>query len=103
MASDVEYAWAAGFIDGEGHFGCRQATKNTFQISIQVHQKGREPLDKLQKIFGGKVYITGRPGIFKWSIQKREDVVSAYEKLKPYLSKVKQLQAEIAIAKPNLP
>lgn len=94
--SDTDYAWAAGFIDGEGHFGCRKTKFGTYQISIQVHQKGREPLDRLQAIFGGKVYITGREGIYKWSIQKAETVQDAVSKLWPYLTEVKRQQASAA-------
>lgn len=88
-----ELAWAAGFIDGEGHTGARETKWGTYQWSIQVHQKGREPLDRLQKILGGKVYKTGRAGIYKWSIQKKQDVVNTLEKLWPYLTDVKKDQA----------
>jgi hypothetical protein len=91
---EIDYAWAAGFIDGEGHIGTRLNTSNTYQISIQVHQKGTEPLDRLQKIFGGKVYTQhSKPGIYKWSIQKRQLVLDTIDKLWPYLTEVKRAQA----------
>lgn len=45
-----DLAWAAGFLEGEGHF---RKTENTQQV--QATQVQREPLTRLQRIFGGKI------------------------------------------------
>lgn len=49
---DIE--WAAGFLEGEGHFR-RQSNSSE---RIQAKQVQREPLERLQAIFGGRVYPT---------------------------------------------
>ena len=43
--------WAAGFLEGEGSFHNERTN-----IALTAAQVQREPLDRLQKIFGGKVY-----------------------------------------------
>jgi hypothetical protein len=93
VASNTDLAWAAGFIDGEGCTHARQTKHGTYQVSIQVHQKGREPLDRLQEILGGKVYQTSRSGIFKWSVQRKQIVWDIMQSLWPYLTSVKKIQA----------
>lgn len=91
---ECDLAWCAGFFDGEGHSHAQKKTENSFQFHLEVHQKGREPLDKLQSILGGKVYISKtRPGIFKWSVQSKEKVEEVLNKLWPYLTEVKKKQA----------
>ena len=50
---DTDIAWAAGFIDGEGHIGYKVG------LSLIVGQRVREPLDRLVSIFNvGKVRLT---------------------------------------------
>lgn len=51
----LDIAWAAGFFEGEGHIKAAQRG-NCKWIALEVAQVYREPLDKLQEIFGGKVY-----------------------------------------------
>ncbi len=48
----LDVAWAAGFIEGEGTFVCSHGRG----IRVKVVQVNREPLDKLQRLFGGKIY-----------------------------------------------
>jgi hypothetical protein len=61
MSRATDIAWAAGFIDGEG---CLSLTKtyragerdHLRQPRVQVTQVNRKPIDRLQELFGGKVY-----------------------------------------------
>lgn len=46
-------AWAAGFLEGEGSFIMSRKTGDS--LTVSAPQKDREPLDKLQSIFGGKI------------------------------------------------
>jgi hypothetical protein len=46
--SVIDIAWAAGFMEGEAHFSPTAA-------SVHVYQVNREPLDRLQYLFGGSV------------------------------------------------
>jgi len=55
-----DIAWSAGFLEGEGNFGCMSG--NDLRARIGAGQKQREPLDRLLRFFGGRVYaLNGRP------------------------------------------
>jgi hypothetical protein len=47
----LDIAWTAGFFEGEG---CVSAAPH--KISVRVSQVQREPLERLQAMFGGKIY-----------------------------------------------
>ncbi len=51
MIATADIAWAAGFLEGEGSFGCPRVAPQ-----IQAAQVNREPLERLQRIFGGAIY-----------------------------------------------
>jgi len=63
MSGDVwqvsDLAWAAGFVDGEGHLGIREQ-KGHFYISVSVAQVDPRPLLKLQHLFGGNLRLAKR-------------------------------------------
>lgn len=46
----VDLGWAAGFLEGEGHFGF------TGSPHIQAPQVQREPLERLARLFGGTIH-----------------------------------------------
>lgn len=54
----MELAWAAGFVEGEGCFGWYGGTPRAsgkpraFSAVVAVSQNEREPLDRLAEIFG---------------------------------------------------
>ena len=50
MITNLDLAWAAGFLEGEGSF-CRSLDRPRL-VATQVN---REPLDKLSSMFGGSV------------------------------------------------
>ena len=50
-----ELYWAAGFIEGEGTFYFDKRV-----CSIRVPQTIKEPLDRLQNLFGGEIYFRKR-------------------------------------------
>lgn len=63
-----DIAWAAGFIDGEGWFGA-----NNKCLYIAVSQVQKEPLEWLQRLFGGRLYFepTNNPrhqDIWTWKL-----------------------------------
>lgn len=49
----VDLHWAAGFLEGEGHFGCNSPTARCAVVKAAQVQK--EPLDRLRAIFGGRI------------------------------------------------
>lgn len=57
MITSLDIAWAAGFIEGEGCFSS-SGRGGTF---INVKQVQREPLERLLRMFGGKITIKKMP------------------------------------------
>ena len=56
MITVRDIAWAAGFMEGEGSFmsRCKGA------ILLECVQVQKEPLERLQKLFGGNLYLVQR-------------------------------------------
>jgi hypothetical protein len=61
----IDLAWAAGLIEGEGYFGVipqylhngeRSKTADQIILTVGMHIRDREILERLQTIFGGKIY-----------------------------------------------
>lgn len=61
METATDYAWAAGFVDGEGcvslHLHTRRPGTKYPLVQLIVVQKDRRPLDHLQVIFGANETI----------------------------------------------
>lgn len=55
--SEADRAWAAGFIDGDGMISFYRIPSrlNEFFIKVTAVNTNRDPLDKLQLMFGGSV------------------------------------------------
>lgn len=54
MIAVKDIAWAAGFIEGEGSFG------HVSTACVRAAQVQREPLERLQKMFGGNIRLQKR-------------------------------------------
>lgn len=52
--NDIELGWVAGFLEGEGSFSGRGSGKGC--LTVAVSQVQREPLERLQRLFGGEIY-----------------------------------------------
>jgi hypothetical protein len=52
LPTSEDVAWATGFLEGEGCFSFSGG--GTAQVSVVQNQK--EPLEKLQRFFGGRIY-----------------------------------------------
>jgi hypothetical protein len=115
MISTIDIAWAAGFIEGEGSFthsvvgrtirksGRKDA--GTPQARITVPQVQREPLERLQRMFGGNIYVKNPGGVQKpewqpvhyWAVYGRRAAGLAMT-LWTFLSPKRRAQAEEMIA-----
>lgn len=106
LETQIELAWSAGFLDGEGSFGTYKESSSTskYRYRIQCAQVHREPLDRLQAALGGSVrgpygpYKTTKQAYFQWAVHSDEAVNATYL-LMPYLSSVKSEQATAAMEK----
>ncbi len=68
--SIADISWAAGFIEGEG---CFWASKKRPDIVVSVTQLQRWPLEKLETLLGGFIYVTkrkvtGEKDVYCWRI-----------------------------------
>lgn len=60
MAKSHEFAWAAGFFDGEGWIKIqkRGSTNNKylgFYLRVGINHVKKDPLEKMHKLFGGSL------------------------------------------------
>jgi hypothetical protein len=78
----TDLAWAAGFLDGEGHFGAYPR-----YVSLEALQTGtRAPLVKLQEMFGGALNERrGQRTGHVWKLSSPLGVRRALMLLLPYL------------------
>ncbi len=105
MPDATDYAYAAGFLDGEGSFVLAKKVGKrdpaTRGVSVSACQIGRERLDELAVLFGGNVRPL-RPSakglmIYQWNISSAEGVRQAVPLMIPYL-RSKKREAEIVLA-----
>lgn len=107
--SDIELdlAWAAGFLDGEGHFGlprayARKDVADWHRIRVSATQNGLpgrppEVLYRMQRILAGKIEVHGEPDDFRWLMEGVRHVEEVLRQVRPWLGTVKQEQAVRAI------
>lgn len=105
MPQETDYAWAAGFFDGEGNIftGFRGSFKRPRSV-MQVAQVNREPLDRLQKILGGGSvlgpYVHKNPNsqdYYVWRCEAGPILLELKDKLYKYLTTPKREQIDRAI------
>lgn len=106
----TELAWAAGFIDGEGHFRLhktkgRKPTGRIYgQPVLTIAQVDRKVLDRVVSILGGTVYGPFKTTNIKWRPSYRyvlwgtNNINRVVRLLTPWLGKIKLTQAEQALA-----
>lgn len=74
IPTEVDIAWAAGFLEGEGHFRRSTSARNRFGSEVvSAAQVNPEPLYRLQEFFGGGIYAKkrskwGMNDIFEWKV-----------------------------------
>lgn len=61
----ADFAWAAGFLEGEGNFGTNHVKEHRSQC-VRATQKNLEPLYRLQRILGGSVKPLRSDGYGEW-------------------------------------
>lgn len=68
---EVEVAWCAGFLDGEGCIALGAAGS----ARIDMDQVVRSPLEKFKQVFGGKIYRYQREHGMVWRWTGRGELV----------------------------
>jgi hypothetical protein len=104
MAIDTDYAWAAGFFDGEGTVGVNRGAPNKLGVQraylrITVAQKPRPLLDRFQAIFeGGNVYHDKKRNMHTYSAASQPMAFAVICHIWPYIGEQKRRDFVRAIA-----
>lgn len=104
LTLDIELAWSAGFLDGEGNFCApnESAGRIKRRFKIQACQVDREVLDRLEVALGGSVrgpygpYSGNRQPYYQWCVYGPA-AKEAFALLEPYLGSVKLEQGKRAL------
>lgn len=102
MQTDINIAWAAGILEGEGCFlKSKDKRSNYHKVAIQVEMTDKDVVEELQRIFGGSLWESNYPSKFKafpnakpswrWSVHRQQEVFDTLIKVMPYL-KFRRLQ-----------
>lgn len=98
MLSMINLAWAAGFLEGEGSFvGCMSGG----QFTVSAVQIQREPLERLQVMFGGalKPYVNNRGTLYhRWTVNGAHSIGIAFT-LYTFMSPRRREQIRHMVAK----
>jgi hypothetical protein len=100
--SDTDWAYLAGFIDGEGCIIANPTNRRTcFKPTINLKQVHHPSLQEVQDIFGvGKLYVKkakgNRHSQLVWRIFRQGEVEYLLRGCLPYL-KLKKRQAALAL------
>lgn len=92
---EVDLAWCAGLFDGEGSTSVLKTQRDKYSyIRLSLSQKDRRVLDKFKTIMSfGKIYKATKREIHSYDVYKQEEVIEVLNKMWPYLSEIKKLQA----------
>ena len=102
-----DFAWAAGFFDGEGW-----ANRQRRGVNARINQAGLdgvpEVLTKFQRIVGvgrihGPVIVEGRQPLYYWDATSRPDLLRVVERIGPWLCLVKRAEFERTLGGPLSP
>jgi len=102
-----DFAWAAGFFDGEGW-----ANRSGRGVQSRINQAGPdgvpEVLTKFQRIVGvgrikGPVILEGRQPLYSWEATSRPDLMRVLERIAPWLCPVKRAEFERTLRVPLPP
>lgn len=95
---ETDIAWAAGFFEGEGNLSLSTNGAGGFMGMVQVGQKSREPLDRLQKLFGGTVGYWRSSYVWAWYLCSKK-ALPFLETIEPYITPGHPKQEDIKVYK----
>jgi len=106
-STELDLAWAAGFLDGEGHFGAPRAVPRKrstpwrrIRVSASQHSEPGNPADvllRLRHVVGGRIERHGDADDFRWVVESAPIIEMVYARLRSWLGTVKQDQARRVI------
>ena len=105
--TELDWAWLAGFIDGEGTIGLNKRGRDLreFRPTIKIFNTNKEVLDYIQSLLStGSVCPMDKKSVesktcktvYMWTANIKESIIPILEHILPYL-KVKNKQAELLL------
>lgn len=97
MTTAIDYAWAAGLLEGEGSFFVKTGT---YSPVVSCEMTDLDVLERLKNIFGGSIYAMSRRNekwkdTWRWKLYG-DNAVQCMQLILPYMlkrrtSKIKEL------------
>lgn len=95
-SSELQYAWAAGIIEGEGCFIFSKDKRNNHHTTaVQVEMTDEDVLKRLQALFGGTIITSNYPSkliknpngkpSWRWKVMRQADVFNCLLRIIPFL------------------
>jgi len=79
--------WFAGFFDADGTINFSFKNKHP-QLTISVTNKYKKDIIYFQQVFGGYIYYDrSQNDYYKWTIQKKSDILQLLDYFKKYPSR----------------
>ena len=104
MTTEVDDAYAAGLIDGEGSIQIKHGKGRHLQLAVQVSNTNKEVLEWLQGHYGSSIHTRSFRAVHRRVLHDLTvtgaDVTEMLQHLLPFMI-VKQEEAEIAIQYPH--
>lgn len=104
MSISLNELYWAGFLEGEGCFTSGRGANGAWQVRVSASQVHHEPLDRLVKLFGGKIYLRRRKeerhqDIGIWIAFSPRLAIAIMMTVWPLMSSRRKEQIEACIAK----
>ena len=102
--NDIDLAWLAGLIEGEGSFLVHLVRHKFYTIAIQVVMTDEDVVRKCLSVSGMGTVTKPRQRnpkwkpIWVWRVHKRTDVVALMNDLYPYMGKRRRAQIDACLA-----
>lgn len=107
MEKEIQYAWAAGLLEGEGCFSIhkRATRKNTYDTAIHCEMTDEDTIYKLQSVFGIGTVVSRqnngklpersrRKPTWIWSVQNKKDTLEVLLRVLPHLCNRRREKAQ---------
>ena len=107
MMTDLQIAWIAGWLEGEGYFALRGTRKQ--YATVVVDSVDEDTIRKAHTLTGvGNVYgpyTRKNPGnkqpLWKWAITAHGDAISLMEQVLPHMSSRRARQIRAVLQRPT--
>lgn len=94
LQTDLNIAWFAGLFEGEGCLGYYPDKRNprTGSVRLYIESTDKDIIDRIQSLFGGKVWDSNYPSkpknykpSWRWGLSSKNEVRHIINLLYPYL------------------